>query len=371
MKHCKIVGKINKDLLDISQSSYNKSCGDFTLEDLFTVESVVLAARRCAAGFRRKKDTNIFMQSCYASSLVLRDKVLSKRFKPKYYRTRVIKERGKERVITPPTFETKVVQKVICDYLLRPLLEPKLVTTCYAAIQGRGTDKAYDDIVKALNKTLNKENWKDYVVVMTDFTSYFQLINTKIVFKELARYIKDDDILDLIKMFSPEEYGFSLGNEISQVPASWYPSKIDHYFKDRLRRSYFRYMDDIFFITKKENLDSDLTILKSLSKELDITLKDNKIAVYNLGAQLSWCKENFYFNKSTKRYYKMLNYKRVSNEKRKLSVMTKKLEADLLKEEDIDCQYKTVYNSLLNHGNSYKICQELDFYRESLSLKTA
>lgn len=72
----------------------------------------------------RKNDTRFYVDSCYVNYLLLRDKVLSGKFKPRYYRTRLIKERGKEMVITPPTFETKVVQKVLCDYLIRPILEP-------------------------------------------------------------------------------------------------------------------------------------------------------------------------------------------------------------------------------------------------------
>lgn len=194
---------------------------------------------------------------------------------------------------------------------------------------------------------------------MSDFSSYFQSINTDILFKELSRYIVDEDVLNLIRSFSPNKYGLSLGNEISQIPASWFPSKIDHYFKDRLGRSYFRYMDDILFITSKDNVDQDISSLIALSKELDLVLKEEKIRIFNIGEQLKWCKENFYFNNKEHRYYKMLNTKRIINEKRKLKVMKRKLDGGTIDKRHIDMQCKTVYNSLANHGNSFKLCCEL------------
>ena len=369
MKFAKQVEEINYNLLEFGNCCYNKYCGELTLKDLFTLESVVLTARRCASGFMRKNDTCFFMQALYENSLHLRDKVLSGKFKPRYYRETIIKERGKERVIVPPCFETKVVQKVICDYLIRPLFEPKMITTNYASIAGRGTDKAYNDVAKALNKALLQPDWKDYFVVTTDFSSYFQSINVDLAFKEFSKYIKSEEVLKLMRLFFSEKHGFSLGNEISQIPASWYPSKIDHYFKDRLQRSYFRYMDDILFITKAENLEQDIATIFRLTEELGLVLKQEKVKVFSLGEQLKWCKENFFFNKKKRKYYKVLNLKRLSTEKRKLTAMERKLDGGEISKDEVEQQYRTVFNSLFNHGNSYEICQELNNFHDKLFVK--
>jgi len=228
------------------ESIYRECAGKLTLEELFSFTAVYNSALRCAAGFRRRSDTQNFLKACSLNSYRLKEEVLAGKFRPKYYRQKRIMERGKVRTIVPPTFSAKVVQKLLCDYLVRPLLEPEMIRTSYASIVGRGTGRMYADVLRALNANVKNE---DAVIVMTDFKGYFDSIDISLLRKMFAERVADPRVVDLIMSFSPNARGLSLGNEISQIPASFYPTAIDKALKAKLTtHQYFRYMDDILFI---------------------------------------------------------------------------------------------------------------------------
>ena len=297
---------------------YPKHCGLLTLEALFTTDSVYLAAQRCAAGFRNKRDTQKFLASPWLNSKNLAESVLGGDFTPKYYSVRIITERGKARKIKPPTFECKIVQKVICDYLIRPLLEHHMIHSNYASIKGKGTDLCYKDILKAVNKTCRTN--KDAVIVLTDFTQYFASIDIDILCDMLRLYIKDERLISLIRLFSPEE--LSLGNELSQVPASFFPSKIDHWAKDRMGLPYFRYMDDSLCITESlAQAENYISSVKQIASDLRLEIKEEKIQLITIGTPFVFCKERFLFGDS---YYRIQNPEIARNEKRKIKGMHKK-----------------------------------------------
>ena len=194
-----------------------------------------------------------------------------------YYRTHEINERGKKRTIQPPTFTCKVVQKVLCDYLIRPLLEPKMISTSYASLQWRGTTKMHEDICEALNRKIM--HGEAFSIILFDDRNYFGSIVIGILMEQLSRYISDARILDLFRSFCPDEIGLSLGNEVSQIPASWFPSKIDHLFKDYLGLPIFRYMDDTLLVCEQGKEESMIKLFQRQSEKLHLSCPDEKMQI--------------------------------------------------------------------------------------------
>lgn len=349
---------------------YEAYCAKLTLEDIFTTDSVYLTAKRCALGFSKKNDTWAFQKNAWTSSQKLCEKVLNGSFKPKYYPSRSINERGKVRLIKPPTFECKVVQKVICDYVIRPLLEPKMISSSYASVKGRGTKKMYEDIEVALNRYM-KCNYKDkpdsYVVIQSDFSNYFGNIDTNILIEDiLGRYIKDRRILDLIHAFSPDEKGLSLGNEASQIPASFFPSAFDHWCKDKMGLSYFRYMDDSLAIVEKSKEAEYRRAIFEYASKLKITLKEEKIKTFPLGTPFVFCKERFLIDKKSGLYYRLMNPAIERNERRKLKRFKEKKAEGMMTDEEIEMQYKGVLGMIKSHPNTYYERKRLGALNESI-----
>lgn len=351
--------ELSKELGNLNiKHYYERLCGRLKLEDIFATDTVVIAATRCSSGFMNKPDTQRFMAGLNANSYLLCQKVLKGTFRPSYYKTREITERGKKRLIKPPTFECKVVQKVICDWLIRPLLEPKMISTNYASIKGRGTGKMYADIEKALNKAI--KNSTEFSVVTADFTSYFASINTNILIDMLSKYIKDKRIVDLIKMFSPDDYGLSLGNELSQIPASWLPSMIDHTMKDKYQLEYFRYMDDSLCLVPKGMEGGYIRSYQALAAKLELKCKDEKFKVVKTKRSFRFCKERFVWNDKKQCYERLINPKIISNERRKLKSFTKKIENHEMLKEGAAAQYGSVIGSIKRHPHTFKAVADLE-----------
>jgi len=55
-----------------------------------------------------------------------------------FFKQITIKERGKDRKITPIHINDRVIQKVLCDYLLTPLFTPKLIYDNGASLPNKG-----------------------------------------------------------------------------------------------------------------------------------------------------------------------------------------------------------------------------------------
>lgn len=351
--------------------AYEKYCGSLRLEELFTTDTVYIAAKRCAAGFMQKNDTWYYQQEPWQNSRLLCQKVLTGRFKPRYYRQKVIIERGKPRTIRPPAYECKVVQKVLCDYLVRPLLEPRMIPTNYASIRGRGTKKLYEDVAKALNRA--PERYETPMIVMGDFSSYFANIDVGILMDDiLGRYIRDQRVLELIRLFSPEELGLSLGNELSQIPASYFPTLFDHYCKDRMGWEYFRYMDDSLAILPQNEVEAYLEAFHQYAARLHITIKDEKTQVLRMGDPFVYCKERFLWDKRKRRYYHLMNPDIERNETRKLKAFAEKKAAKQITQQQIDLQYRGVVGAIKSHPNSYRTRERLAVqYKKTLQKEGA
>lgn len=326
--YARLIGAIDSDI-SLSASygrafsdGYARLCGYLRLEDIFTPDAIYVAAQRASVGFREKRDTERFMRAPWENSLRLCDSVINGSFVPRYYRPYAICERGKVRTIVPPTFECKVVQKVLCELLLRPLLTHRMIATSYASICGRGTDAMYEDVLSAINHVMLSPRmcWHDYSVVMCDYRSYFVSIDVGLLERlVLRRYIRDDAAVDMIMRFFPDRVGLPIGSEISQMPATFFPSPVDHRMKDDWGLPYFRYMDDTLAIVPNQLVCGYVREYQRLSGRLGLSCPDEKVGVVHLGKCFSFCKERFRFVRhGVARYVREINPRRVSAERRKL-----------------------------------------------------
>ena len=357
-------------LLDYGiHSAYEKYCGRLRLEDIFTTDSVYLAAKECASGFMDRPDTLAFMSAAMKNSQALCEDVLSGRFTPRYYRGKTINERGKPRVIRPPHFECKVVQKVLCNTILRSVLECRMIYSNYASIRGKGTKKLYEDVEKGVNRS--RTLFTEPTIVMTDFTNFFGEIDNDILEHDIfERYIQDRRVTKLLRAFSPQKYGLSLGNEVSQVPASFYPSPIDHWAKDELGlKCYYRYADDILFVSEREQVPQIIQGIRARAEKLHLSIKDEKIIVVPYGKNFVFCKEQYIFNKEKGYYYRLINPAIPKRQSHKIETFSKKVKEGELDFKEAANQQKCVTGVIASHPNTYKIVSRLNEKFERLMPK--
>ena len=202
----------------------------------------------------------------------------------------------KERVILSEGLKDKVVNHLVSNYLLKPLIIPKLINSNIATRENMGTSYG----IKLLKKYFNKLKFynKEIYILKCDIKKYFFNIDHNILISKLCKIIKDKDILNIVNTLIEStnrsyindciksmgldlpiyknKKGLPIGNMSSQLLAIFYLNDLDHYIKEKLKIKYYlRYMDDFILI------HNDKTYLNYCLKEIDKLLKGLKLSLNN------------------------------------------------------------------------------------------
>ncbi len=292
-----------------------------------------------------------------------------KSYVPSKYNIFLIKE-PKYRIIMSQNISDKLINHVVADKILLPLLDNCLIDMNIATRIGRGTHYG----IKRLKKYLNKMNGEIYALKF-DISKYFYNINHDILYGLLKKKIKDKDALNILKVIidsTDKDYvnkninflkkqefdrvnemnltlkyrnkkineinnipiykkgkGLPIGNMTSQIMAVFYLNELDHYIKEKLHIKYYiRYMDDgILLSNDKEYLKYCLEKIKIIIKKYDLKL-NNKTKIINVSKEgLDFLGFRFYIKNKVvmkvrkitknrfKRKVKAINNKKITLEK--------------------------------------------------------
>lgn len=177
----------------------------------------------------------------------LRKKLISKSWDDIFeYYNFTIRE-PKERSVDALTFEGRIVQHILCDEILRPWFEKRLIKENCACRQNKGTHYA----MRLLKQAMLKHHGNGYYILKMDIKKYFPSIDRGIL-KDLLRDFPDEEIKELIFYIidtSPGENGIPIGNQTSQWFALYYLDAVDRIVKEQSSAAaYVRYMDDFVAI---------------------------------------------------------------------------------------------------------------------------
>lgn len=191
----------------------------------------------------------------------------------------------KERKIQVSRYIDRIVHRWIVDNFLKEYFMKSFISNSYACIKEKGMHMAVLDLQKTMKKC--QTHWGEYYILKMDVAKYFQSVDRKILLNILARKIKDEKLLNLIKkiIYSSEgEKGLPIGNYTSQTFANIYLNELDQYVKHILKaKYYFRYMDDFIILTKDKMEAVRLLnlIKKFLDKELQLHLNSKTQVIKN------------------------------------------------------------------------------------------
>ena len=159
----------------------------------------------------------------------------------------------KRREIHALRYRDRVVQHALCDNVVAPLLEPRLIYDNAACRRGRGTHFALARLEGFL-----REHWRRYGpdgwVLKVDVHHFFATISHEVLLGKLLRVPFDAPTRTLLERIiaSYEDSpgcGLPLGNQTSQWFALYYLDSLDRLVKERLGvRGYVRYMDDMVLL---------------------------------------------------------------------------------------------------------------------------
>ena len=284
-----------------------------------TYENLMKAHMLTRRGKRLKKEVILFDMKREEYIEWLLEQLKTGQYRHGGYRKFIISV-PKAREVEASRYIDRIVHRWVVDWFLKPYFETQFIETTYACIKNRGMHKAALDVQKAMKHC--KIIWNNYYILKMDVAKYFQNIDKDILLKILARKIKDEKLMHLLKIIvysTKGKKGVPIGNYTSQTLANIYLNEIDQYAKHVLRcKYYFRYMDDTIIIlkTKQEAMDVLEKIKIFLDENLKLTL-NNKTQIFKSKQGVNFCgyKINEYRLKLRDRGKKSLKNKVKSLEK--------------------------------------------------------
>ena len=290
----------------------------------------------------------------------LQRKLLDGSYRPGAYRQFYITD-PKVRLIHAPQYKDVVVQHCICDQVLEPLLENRLIYDNAACRRGKGTHFAIYRLTGFLRDYYRRHGARGYLL-KCDFRKYFANIDHGILKRKLSRIVCDEDVLKLlfgiVDSYQEEPgKGLPLGNQTSQWFALYYLDAFDRLIKERLRVKYYtRYMDDCILIHEsKAFLTECLTVLRQFAAEDAGVAFNEKTQVFPIANGVNYLGFHFYLT-GTGKVIRKVRSPAKNRFKRSLNDMKKDYATGAV-EYPVIRQRVCSYLGHLKHGHTYRLRQ--------------
>jgi RNA-directed DNA polymerase len=271
----------------------------FSIAHLITVEKLY-EAFRC---LRRDASAGIdgVTYAEYEANAEENIRQLHQRLKEGKYRAQPLrrvyipKEDGKQRPISIPTLEDKIVQKAMVD-LLNTIYEQDFLDCSYGFRPGRGQRQALDEVGRVICR--RPTGW----VLEIDIRSYFDSIDRSALVEMIEKRVNDGSVLRLIQKWIKvgviedgkllvSETGTGQGQPISPLLANLYLHYVlDEWFeevvKPRLKGEAheIRFADDaILCFQHKEDAEKVLSVLPKRFEKYGLTLHPEKTRLIEFG----------------------------------------------------------------------------------------
>lgn len=299
-------------------------------------------------GKRKRKDVAKFALNLTGNILSLYKDLRSKSYKHGAYLAFRIND-PKVRDIHKASVRDRLLHHAIYR-ILYPYFDRKFIYDSYSCRVGKGTHRAMNRF-KKFGWIVAKNNTRTAWVLKCDIRKFFANIDHEILLDILTKRIADSDVLwllrQIIESFNSDGkigVGLPLGNLTSQLLINIYMNEFDHFVKRKLKTKYYiRYADDFVILSESKIYLENLLpkIMMVLKDRLKLSLHPDKIYIRSLVSGidfLGWVHfpDHRVLRKSTKRrmYRKIVEYPK--NE-----------------------TYQS-YLGLLEHGNAWKIEEELE-----------
>jgi RNA-directed DNA polymerase len=265
-------------------------------EQVWDFENLYLAYRRARRGKRSRVPAADFERVQDDELLALQDELRTHTYCPGAYHSFHIHE-PKRRLISAAPFRDRVVHHALCR-VIEPIWERRFIDDSYANRVGQGTHRALDRCQEFSRRYRH--------VLQCDIRQFFPSVDHAILRQELARLIRDEEVLWLSdQIFASgegvlsEEYamayfpgddlfaaqrprGLPIGNLTSQFWANIYLNQFDHFIRRELKcPAYLRYVDDflLFSDDKRQLWDWKRSIIGRLAT-LRLTLHEEQAQVF-------------------------------------------------------------------------------------------
>jgi hypothetical protein len=241
-------------------------------QELYDFQNLYAAYRAARRGKGCKREVIEFELNLAENLCVLKRKLEAQEYLAQPYYHFTVYE-PKRREIHALHYADRVVQHCLCDNIIAPQLEPRLIFDNAACRKGKGTHFAMYRLTGFLQKHYRQYGANGYVL-KADFARYFENIDHAVLRERISKAGFDADterfLNQIIDSYSSVPgKGLPLGNQSSQWFALYYLDPLDRMIKERFQlKGYTRYMDDLVLLHEsKDVLRECLSAMKELAED--------------------------------------------------------------------------------------------------------
>jgi hypothetical protein len=269
----------------------------------------------------------------------------------------------KTREIQALPYGDRVVQHSLCDNVLGPYLDRRLIYDNAACRVGKGTHFAMNRVSGFLRDFFRKNGCDGYIL-KCDVRKYFDSIDHEVLKKRLGRLRFDSMTMDFLGMIvdsyehSPGK-GIPMGNQTSQWFALYYLDGLDRLVKERLRvRYYSRYMDDMILIHHDRCFLRETLMKMEEYADRELHLEFNeKTQIHHIREGVDYLGFHFYLTESGK-VIRKLRQSGKKKLKRKLAAYKRLYKKDGIDHEAIRRSIIS-YKGHMKHGHTYALQRKI------------
>ena len=230
-------------------------------------------------------------ETYYMSNIInIYETLKTKSYHHSKYNVFLVKE-PKYRIIMSENIFDKVVNHLISEYILLPLIEPRLIPMNVATRRDKGLKLGLSYTKDYINHL--KRKYYNFYILKCDIHKYFYSISHEKLIEKLRNILPDEEVIEVIKSILTSTYqnntnsqikrlvdhekeilrkannpymkkrfeelstipyyqegrGLPIGNMTSQLFAIYYLNDLDHFIKEQLHIKYYiRYMDDFILM---------------------------------------------------------------------------------------------------------------------------
>lgn len=225
-------------------------------DKLWDFENLYQAHKKARPGKRNKSEVIEFELNLSENISRLSEEIKNKTYRLGGYYSFMVYD-PKEREIQALHYRDRVVQHCLCDEILMPLLEPKLIYDNAACRINKGTLFAINRVTGFLQNYYWRYGPEGFIL-KCDIRKYFNHIDHEVLKEKIHKIVCDTDVLWMLDMIidsyehTPGK-GLPMGNQTSQWFALYYLDGLDRLIKEKLQIKYYsRYMDDCVLIFKEK-----------------------------------------------------------------------------------------------------------------------
>ncbi len=329
-------------------------------EQLLSFENMYKAYLLAAKGKRGKPEVANFSTNISQEIWSLIEELQDGTYKIGKYNKFTIYD-PKEREIQSLPFRDRVVQHCLCDNIVGPFIDKKLIYDNAACRVGKGTHFALKRFKKFLCEHYKKHGADGYVLKY-DIKHYFPSIDHDVL-KQRLKCIKDERVRELLYQIidSYESFedgkpnkGLPMGNQTSQWFALYYLDPMDRLIKEKLRvKHYVRYMDDgVLVHESKDFLKKALAEMQKIADELKLEF-NKKTQIFPLRQGVDFLGFRFYVTDTGKIVKKL----RTSSKKRWKARLKRYAWEHKNGKKDIEAITRSMksFQGHIKHGHTYKL----------------